>query len=103
MIWYLGKLFSVTSLPTFSSCAGGRSLKRMTFLRNSLLSALLLLMGVPLDVKVRNGGGVFLDEDAAGLDLVAHEHAEDAVGLDRVFGAHLKQGAAGRVHGGLPQ
>ena len=34
---------------------------------------------------------VGLDEVAPRLDLVAHEHGEDAVGLDRIFNLHAQR------------
>ena len=47
--------------------------------------------------------GVALDEQAAGLDLVAHQHGEGLIGLGRVLDVDLLQDAVLRIHGGLPQ
>jgi hypothetical protein len=44
-----------------------------------------------------------LDEVPPRLHLVAHQHREHPVGLDRVVDLHLQQAAHGRVHRGFPQ
>jgi hypothetical protein len=47
--------------------------------------------------------GVALDERAALLDVLAHEHAEQLVGRGCVVDRGLQQHPALRVHRGLPQ
>jgi hypothetical protein len=47
--------------------------------------------------------GVLLDERAAGLDRVAHQHGEHLVGAHRVLHGDLEERARLRVHGGLPE
>ena len=48
---------------------------------------------IALDVEVDDVAGVVLDELAARLDLVAHQHREDLVGRGRVLDRHLLQRA----------
>src|SRR5215472_8005745 len=43
------------------------------------------------------------DERAAGLDVLAHQHAEQLVGLGGVVERHLEQDPLRRVHRRLPQ
>src|SRR6266508_4359843 len=47
--------------------------------------------------------GVGLDEQAARLDLVAHQHREEAVRRGRVFDVDANQQPARRIHRRLPQ
>src|SRR3990172_8745130 len=56
-----------------------------------------------LDVQVAHFLGAVLDELPARLDSVAHEKAENGLGLDGVLGVDLEDGAGVRVHGGLPE
>src|ERR1700719_4941049 len=55
------------------------------------------------DVQEPDVLGVAGDERAAGLDVLAHQHAEQLIGLGRVIQGHLQQDPAGRVHRGFPQ
>src|SRR3954466_13423002 len=55
------------------------------------------------DIQVRHQAGVALDEVAARLDLVAHEHREDPVGAGSVVDAHAGEGAVAGIHGRLAQ
>src|SRR5678816_3320902 len=57
----------------------------------------------PLDVDVRDAQRVALDEVAARLDLVAHQHREDTIGLERVVELDAQEPAHGRVHRRLPE
>ena len=59
--------------------------------------------GAPLDVEVRDGERVALDELAARLDLIAHQRREDLVGGDRVFDAHLHEPTRLGIHGRVPE
>ena len=54
-------------------------------------------------LDVRRPQRVRLDELAPRLDLVAHQHREHLVRLDRVVDLHAQQAAHGRVHRGFPQ
>src|SRR4051812_33327180 len=56
-----------------------------------------------LNIEVLDAERVVLDELAARLDFVAHQHAEQLFGLHGVVYAHLQQHARVGVHGGLPQ
>src|SRR5699024_5737640 len=56
--------------------------------------------GPTSDVEEADVLGVLLDEAAAGLDVVAHQHGEDGVGVGGLVDRDLLQGAGGRVHGG---
>ena len=47
--------------------------------------------------------GILLDELAARLNVVTHQHGEDFVGLGGVLDGHLLQQAVFGVHGGFPQ
>src|SRR5688500_2590287 len=47
--------------------------------------------------------GVLLDEVPAGLDVLAHEDGEHAVGLDGILQLDSLEDPALRVHGRLPQ
>src|SRR5215217_1428597 len=55
------------------------------------------------DIQVRHQAGVALDEVAARLDLVAHEHREDAVRAGGVVDANPSEGAVAGVHRRLAQ
>src|SRR5580693_6297393 len=55
------------------------------------------------DIQEPDVPGVAGDERAARLDVLAHQHAEQLVGLGRVVEGHLEQDPPGRVHRGLPQ
>src|SRR5665647_1152730 len=46
---------------------------------------------------------VLLDERAARLDLVAHQHRKDLIGRLDVFHRHELEGARHGVHGGVPE
>src|SRR5674536_373904 len=46
---------------------------------------------------------VALDERPPGLDVLAHQDAEQLVGERRIVESDLEQDAGGRVHGGVPQ
>ena len=48
-------------------------------------------------------GGVLLDELAAGINVLTHEHGEDAVGLGGVTDVDALEQAVVGIHGGLPQ
>ena len=48
-------------------------------------------------------GGVLLDELAAGIHVLAHEHREDAVGLGGVADVDALEQSVLGIHGGLPQ
>ena len=54
----------------------------------------------PSHVQIGHTQRVVLDELAARLDLVAHEHGENLAGADRILDLHLQQDALGGV--GLP-
>src|SRR5688500_15799584 len=56
-----------------------------------------------LDVEVTNVERVLLDELATGLDLIAHEHAEELVGTDGVAHAYLQERPGIRAHGRFPE
>src|SRR5215472_14443895 len=56
-----------------------------------------------LDVEETDVLGVALDESPPGLHVLAHENAEELIGLSRVIQRHLTQNAAGRIHCGLPE
>src|SRR6186997_210065 len=56
-----------------------------------------------LNVEKPNILGVALDERAARLDVLPHQHAEQLVGGCGVVERDLEQRARARVHGGLPQ
>src|SRR6202044_3198581 len=71
-----------------------------------------ILVSVPRPGAVRPGAsdveepdvlGIALDERAARLDVLAHQHGEQLVGLGRVVHRDLAEHPAGRVHRGLPQ
>src|SRR5215831_19986433 len=55
------------------------------------------------DVEEPDVLGVALDEGAACLHVLAHQHAEQLVGLGRVVQRDLQQHPPRRVHRGLPQ
>src|SRR5579871_5216842 len=55
------------------------------------------------DVQEPDVLGVAGDERAARLDVLAHQHAEQLVGLGRVVERDLEQEPLRRVHRGLPQ
>ena len=54
------------------------------------------------NVDIAGPQRVGLDEFAAWLDLVTHQHGEDTVGLDGVVELHPEQAAHGWIHGGFP-
>src|SRR5215472_4974832 len=56
-----------------------------------------------LDVQEPDVLRVALDERAPGLDVLAHQHAEQLISLSRVVERYLLQHPAGRVHRGVPQ
>src|ERR1019366_9469584 len=58
---------------------------------------------VDLDVEEPDILCVSLDERPPCFDVLAHQHAEQLVGLRRVVERHLPQDALGRVHRGFPQ
>ena len=57
---------------------------------------------IPLRIDPTHVLGVALDEEAAGFDLIAHQHREGLVGRGGVLDVHLLQNAVLGVHGGLP-
>src|SRR5579883_2584673 len=57
----------------------------------------------PLHVEVLHAVGVRLDEALAWRHLIAHQHRERLVGLERVVNRHLEDSARSGVHRGLPQ
>src|SRR5699024_5065359 len=56
-----------------------------------------------LDIQEADVLRVLLDEVAAGLDVLAHQHGENLVRGGGVIHGDLAQRAAVRVHGGVPQ
>ena len=58
---------------------------------------------VTSEIEIADVAGVGRDEVAARLDVVAHQHAHDVVGLGGLFDCDLQQGAGARVHGGRLQ
>src|SRR5215831_4012121 len=59
--------------------------------------------GLRLDVEESGVLGIALDERPPGFHVLAHEHAEQLVGLSGVVERHLQQDPAGRIHRGFPQ
>src|SRR5690348_3950423 len=59
--------------------------------------------GLELHIEVRHQAGVALDEVAARLHLIAHEHGEDAVRGRGVVHRHARERAVRRVHRRLAQ
>src|SRR5581483_2620794 len=57
----------------------------------------------PLEVQEPRVRGVFLDERAAGVDVVAHQAGRDVVGDGDVLHRDLEERTVARVHGGGPQ
>src|SRR5262249_40742042 len=55
------------------------------------------------DVEEADILGIALDERAPGVDVLAHQHAEQLVRGGRVVEGHLHERPSGRVHRGLPQ
>ena len=53
--------------------------------------------------RILDVAGIPLDEVAARLDLVAHQHREHLVGSGGVLDGHLLEDAVRRVHGRLAQ
>src|SRR6516162_717359 len=56
----------------------------------------------PSDVQEPDVLRVAGDERAAGLDVLAHQHAEQLVGLGGIIERDLEQDPLRRVHRGLP-
>src|SRR5437870_10952308 len=56
-----------------------------------------------LYIEVRYGAGVVLDEVAPRLDLVAHEHGEDAICDGGILERHLSERACRRGHRGFTE
>ena len=71
--------------------------KRITLLKRAILFLTVVLC---VDIRVMR---ISLDELAAGRNLVAHQHREDAVGFGGVLDVHLAQDARVGVHRRLPQ
>ena len=59
--------------------------------------------GEELEVEIDRVFCVLFDERLARLDLLAHEHGEYLVGLDRVLDAYAAQRARLGIHRRLPQ
>src|SRR5690625_3126589 len=55
------------------------------------------------DIEETHVSGVALDESTARFDVLTHQNGEDFVGGCRIVHRYLHQGAAIRVHCGVPQ
>src|SRR6185503_3327987 len=95
-------------------CTIHSSLVSMSFARSSFVTTRggtwkprprirLPRMGPTLDVEVPDVQRVLVDEVAARIDGVTHQHREDLVGLDRVLDLHLPQDPLRGIHRGLPE
>ncbi len=56
-----------------------------------------------LNVNVSGAQGIGLNELAARLNVIPHEHGENVIGFNSVVNLHAQQAAHSRVHGGFPQ
>src|ERR687895_2691278 len=93
--------------PLASSSSHHSSRLRPVFCATCLMSAACRDGIGPLpfssDVQVADLAGLAPDEVAPGLDLLAHERAEDLLGLRRIADLDLEERARVGVHRGLPQ
>src|ERR1700754_3544100 len=76
---------------------------RETASRTNWKSSCAICFDLRLNIEVRNGQRVLLDELATRLDLIAHQRGEDVVRGERVLDAHLDQPARRRGDRRVPE